>query len=133
MYLLDVSGHGVPSALLSVSVTYSLSARASLGSLITRLGKAGPQISAPKDVAGRLNELYPMASNNNHYFTLAFGILDLAERRVHCVTAGHPGPALQYLQHRCLIVGLECPDVRPVSARGIDEDVRVGCSRRLHA
>ncbi len=94
MYLLDVSGHGVPSALLSVSVTYSLSARASLGSLITRLGKAGPQISAPKDVAGRLNELYPMASNNNHYFTLAFGILDLAERRVHCVTAGHPGPAL---------------------------------------
>jgi sigma-B regulation protein RsbU (phosphoserine phosphatase) len=94
MYLLDVSGHGVPSALLSVSVTYSLSARASLGSLITRPGEAGHRISAPKDVAGRLNELYPMASNNNHYFTLAFGILDLVEKRLHCVTAGHPGPAL---------------------------------------
>jgi sigma-B regulation protein RsbU (phosphoserine phosphatase) len=89
-YVLDVSGHGVPAALLSVTATHSLS---------TATGPASPlrnpatrELFTPAEAAAILNSLYPMESNDGHYFTLALGILDADARRLRMVTAGHPGP-----------------------------------------
>ena len=42
----------------------------------------------------RLNALYPMASNGDHYFTMIYGLLDVRTRRLRFTVAGHPGPIL---------------------------------------
>jgi sigma-B regulation protein RsbU (phosphoserine phosphatase) len=112
LYVLDVSGHGVPAALLSVTVTRSLSRHGGEFSLVTTSGST-TQETSPAEVASRLNALYPMISNGGHYFTLMYGILDTATREFRFVCAGHPGPILahpeepdQHLQVPALPVGI---------------------------
>ncbi|MHC4217963.1 MAG: PP2C family protein-serine/threonine phosphatase [Planctomycetota bacterium] len=96
VYVLDVSGHGVPAALLSVSVTHSLSQRGTASSIITEPTDAqgGFTVTAPALVAERLNRQFPMADNANRYFTLVYGVLDTQTGRFRFVTAGHPGPLI---------------------------------------
>jgi sigma-B regulation protein RsbU (phosphoserine phosphatase) len=94
LYLLDVSGHGVPAALLSVTVTRSLHLRAGgVPSLVAGPG-ANPDAIDPAMVASRLNALYPMESNGDHYFTMIYGLLDVRTRRLRFTVAGHPPPIL---------------------------------------
>ena len=64
--------------------------------MITRPSDEPPgyTISDPADVAARLNELNPMASNDNHYFTMVFAIINIETRRVKYVNAGHLSPIL---------------------------------------
>lgn len=94
LYVLDVSGHGVPAALLSVTATRSLHPRAGgLASLVAGPG-ANPDPVDPAQVASRLNALYPMASNGNHYFTMIYGLLDVRTRRLRFTLAGHPAPVI---------------------------------------
>jgi serine phosphatase RsbU (regulator of sigma subunit) len=93
-YLLDVSGHGVPAALLSVTATRGLHPRAGgAPSLVAEPGP-NPQAVDPVQVASRLNALYPMSSNGDHYFTMIYGLLDVHSRRFRFTDAGHPGPIL---------------------------------------
>ena len=94
LYVLDVSGHGVPASLLSVVVTRDLQPQRGVASVVTKLNDSSDGIVAvdPADVAIRLNALYPMSSNGQHYFTLLYGILDTETGRFRFVCAGHPGP-----------------------------------------
>lgn len=92
LYLLDVSGHGVPAALLSVTAMRGLHPRTGgAASLVAGPGD-NPQAVDPAQVASRLNALYPMASNGGHYFTRIYGSLDVHTRRLRFTVAGHPGP-----------------------------------------
>lgn len=91
LYIVDVRGHGVPSALLSVSVTRSLEPTTDPSCLVTG---ADGTITAPGEVARRLNALYPKESNAELYFTMVYGVLDLETRCFRFVQAGHPGPIL---------------------------------------
>ncbi|MGO8691938.1 MAG: PP2C family protein-serine/threonine phosphatase [Thermoguttaceae bacterium] len=94
LYLLDVSGHGVPAALLSVTATRSLHPRAGgAPSLVAGPGMS-PDAVAPLLVASRLNTLYPMESNGDHYFTMVYGLLDVRTHRFRFTVAGHPAPIL---------------------------------------
>jgi sigma-B regulation protein RsbU (phosphoserine phosphatase) len=94
VYLLDVSGHGVPAALLSVTATRGLHPRA--GGAPSLVAGPGPNAQAvdPVQVASRLNSLYPMTSNGGHYFTMVYGLLDVHTRRLRFTVAGHPAPIL---------------------------------------
>jgi sigma-B regulation protein RsbU (phosphoserine phosphatase) len=93
-YLLDVSGHGVPSALLSVSIVHSLHPAPGPSSVIweAREDGAGFNLLAPSHVAERLNALYPIMENGGLYFTMIYGILDPGTRSLRLVMAGHPQP-----------------------------------------
>jgi len=94
LYLLDVSGHGVPAALLSVTATRGLQPGAGgTASLVAGPG-ANPDAVDPAQVASRLNALYPMTSNGGHYFTMIYGLLDVRSRRLRFTVAGHPRPIL---------------------------------------
>ena len=90
-YIVDVSGHGVSSALLAVSVSRSLEPSNDPSSLVT--GTRGT-ISGPAELAQRLNILYRMTGHGNHYFTMVYAVLDLRRRLLRFTTAGHPGPVL---------------------------------------
>jgi phosphoserine phosphatase RsbU/P len=89
-----VSGHGVPAALLSVTATRGLHPRAGAAASLVAGPGANPEAVDPVQVAARLNSLYPMESNGNHYFTLVYGLLDVHTRRFRFTIAGHPGPIL---------------------------------------
>jgi len=94
VYVLDVSGHGVPAALLSVTVSRSLSPHADHFSLVTEAGEDGRgfHIIPPTEVANRLNKVYPMDPEARLFFTIIYGVLDSETGEFRYVAAGHPGP-----------------------------------------
>lgn len=94
VYLLDVSGHGVPAALLSVTATRGLNHRGGGAASLVAGPGANPEAVDPALVASKLNSLYPMASNGDHYFTLVYGLLDIHTRRFRFTVAGHPAPII---------------------------------------
>ncbi|MBD2103037.1 SpoIIE family protein phosphatase [Leptolyngbya sp. FACHB-261] len=83
VYLLDVSGHGVGAALLSVSVINLLRSR----SLPVDFYK-------PDRVLVALNEAFPMADNDGLWFTLWYGVIDRKLKRLTYASAGHPPAVL---------------------------------------
>ncbi|HEY2585858.1 MAG TPA: SpoIIE family protein phosphatase [Tepidisphaeraceae bacterium] len=90
LYLLDVSGHGVPAALLSVTLSRMLQARPDQSSLVARAGEAGLEPRGPVEVATELNRRFPMDDHLEQYFTVLYGVLDLDTGLLRCVSAGHP-------------------------------------------
>ncbi len=96
MYVLDVSGHGVPASLLSVTLSRVLIPRRDPSCLFTRadlLAGVGA-LASPAEVANRLNRMFPMGDEGTQYFTLIYGIMDSQERTFRYVCAGHPAPIL---------------------------------------
>jgi sigma-B regulation protein RsbU (phosphoserine phosphatase) len=81
--VLDVAGHGVAAALLSVI----------LSQLLTRVaGGPGAGVVPPAEVVARLaRELTPEATAG-HTFSLLYGVLALDTGEFRFVSAGHPGP-----------------------------------------
>jgi sigma-B regulation protein RsbU (phosphoserine phosphatase) len=85
LYLLDVCGHGVGSALLSVSALNVLRAQ-SLPNVDFR---------DPPAVLGGMNASFQMGKQNELYFTLWYGVYDRQTRGLRHASAGHP-PALLF-------------------------------------
>ena len=102
VYLLDVCGHGVGPALLGVSAMNVLHSNA--------VPRRDMQDTA--GVIEGLNELFPMERHNDMFFTVWYGILDVARGRL-CWTGGghppallvHPDGSLQRLESQGLMVG----------------------------
>jgi sigma-B regulation protein RsbU (phosphoserine phosphatase) len=83
IYLLDVSGHGVGAALLSVSVTNTLRSQ-SLPDIDFR---------DCKQVLESLNAKFPSEENNDMFFTIWYGVYNKNTRELTYSSGGHP-PAL---------------------------------------
>lgn len=96
MYVLDVSGHGVPASLLSVTLSRVLIPRSDPACLFVRTdGSAGVgSLRSPAEVAMQLNQMFPMTEETRQYFTMIYGILDTRDRTFRYVCAGHPPPIL---------------------------------------
>src|SRR4051794_19060291 len=94
LYILDVSGHGVASALLSVTLSRLLSPPSEPSSVLIRYGdvRDGFDITPPAEVAARLNRLFPFDTATEQFATMVYGILDVATGEFRYVSAGHPGP-----------------------------------------
>ena len=94
VYALDVSGHGVPSALLSATLSHWLSPKQDQNTIFESVsGETGRQPVSPELVATRLNRLFPMNPEHPQYFTLFYGLLDIESNEFTYVSAGHP-PAI---------------------------------------
>jgi sigma-B regulation protein RsbU (phosphoserine phosphatase) len=91
LYIVDVCGHGVTAALLSVHVSRLFTQVDSPDSILRHEGQA---IEAPAAVAAHLNRLFSIEPGRDdlQYFTLLYGILDTKARRFDFTSAGHPGP-----------------------------------------
>jgi serine phosphatase RsbU (regulator of sigma subunit) len=83
LYLLDVCGHGVGSALLSVAVANTLRSGALRHTDFRR----------PEEVLGSLNEAYQMKDHGELYFTIWYGVYHQPTGRLRYASAGHP-PAI---------------------------------------
>ncbi|MBD2210032.1 SpoIIE family protein phosphatase [Calothrix sp. FACHB-156] len=84
IYLMDVSGHGVGSALLSVSVVNVLRSQS----------LPNTNFSQPKEVLYALNQAFPMSHHNDKYFTIWYGVYDRSKRQLVYASAGHPPAVL---------------------------------------
>ena len=84
IYLLDVCGHGVGAALLSISVVNVLRSES--------LPKVN--FKNPDEVLAGLNEAFPMESNHNMYFTMWYGIYQPSSRELKFASGGHPPAVL---------------------------------------
>ena len=80
MYLMDVSGHGIGSALLSVSVMNILKTE--------NLRKT--DFREPDQVLKRLNKIYQMTDHNDRFFTIWYGVYNKNTRLLKYANAGHP-------------------------------------------
>jgi len=94
VYVLDVSGHGTQAALLSVSLSRVLTPYTQQGGLL-KLGHNGTYaVPSPAEVAGELNQRFPVMRQSGQYFTFLYGIFDRRSRVLTFVSAGHPPPVL---------------------------------------
>lgn len=90
MFIVDVSGHGVPSSLLSVAVGRSLAPDAGDSSLLVRKTDANTRvITPPAEVLAELNRRFPMEGQGNLYFTMVYAILNLRTLELKYASAGH--------------------------------------------
>jgi sigma-B regulation protein RsbU (phosphoserine phosphatase) len=87
-FSIDISGHGISSAMLSMSLQSSLAFRRGLYEhpIQTEYIKEMPKI-----FANNLNILL-LESSTDHYLTMIFGIIDFQNNELHYVQAGHPHP-----------------------------------------
>ncbi|MBA4031218.1 MAG: hypothetical protein C0478_10070 [Planctomyces sp.] len=94
LYVLDVSGHGVASALLSVTMSRLLSPPSDPSSILVREGGVGErsEVTPPAEVAHHLNKLFPFDSATGQFATLVYGVLNTAAGKFRYVSTGHPGP-----------------------------------------
>ena len=83
-YLLDVCGHGVGAALLSVSVLNALRSQSL------------PQTDfrCPDQVLTALNKAFPMEQQNGKFFTIWYGVIDRQEKKMTYSGGGHPPSVL---------------------------------------
>lgn len=95
-YLLDVSGHGIPAAVKSMQLVQMFSDHSSSSIVFEgRLDADGQRIvSRPRDVVGRLNQLFQQTESDLSYFTMIYGVFNTSTRQVALCQAGHPSPLL---------------------------------------
>lgn len=79
-YLLDVSGHGVKSALLAVSILDTLRSH----------NLPNTDWSNPGAVLGALNRAYVSQRRDRLHFTIWYGVVDLKKGQLRYAAGGHP-------------------------------------------
>jgi len=92
VFVVDVSGHGVASSLLSVTIGRLLTPQVSSSSLLVRNqnGSKKPLVTPVAEVAAELNRRFPMEEQNGLYFTMVYGVLNLESLDFRYVSTGHP-------------------------------------------
>jgi len=84
LYLLDVCGHGVGSALLSITVANTLRSGALQNTDFRR----------PEEVLSSLNQAFQAENQNGLYFTIWYGVYHRQTGKLRYAAAGHPPPIL---------------------------------------
>ena len=126
MYVLDVTGEGVPAALLATTLSRALAPAADPTSVLAARSADGSaaRVREPAEVAQELNGRFSMREGKQ-YFTLAYGVLHLESRRLDFTSGGHPplihlqagrAPAMLYLEG--FPVGM-APESEPFQQRSV--------------
>jgi sigma-B regulation protein RsbU (phosphoserine phosphatase) len=107
LYMLDVCGHGVPAALISVAVSQFLNSGDGL------LGN-NCELVSPDIVLNKLDRAFPFERFDS-FFSIICMTIDLYEGLLTYSCAGHPPPVLmrsdgsmQILDHRVPSIGFGC-------------------------
>ena len=91
MFVVDVSGHGVPSSLMAVTVGRFLTPKVTDQSLLVRQAADGRVVIVrPAEVATQLNRLFQADEFSGLYFTIFYAVLHVPSGRLDYVSGGHP-------------------------------------------
>lgn len=96
LFSIDVSGHGITSALMTARLAGFLSGSTPDQNLaLEHCDRNGYSAKSPALVAEHLNNIVLDEMDTEHYFTLLLAHLDLNTGEVVATQAGHPHPAIQ--------------------------------------
>ncbi|MBL4915000.1 SpoIIE family protein phosphatase [Shewanella schlegeliana] len=135
IYLFDVSGHGVTSALMSFAIQQSISSNSASNSNVKRKKETDPFYSLrdPSEVLARLNRSYINQDDNNLYFTMVYAVLNTKSGLLNYAFAGHPPMIwLQKQQQQCLFIQQESFVVGMFDFADFQtEQVQLNCGDRI--
>lgn len=95
VYSIDVSGHGVASAMMTARLAGFLTGSSPEQNLAFQKGPRGGHVLLPPEaVAERFNRLMLEEIQAEQYFTMVFAVADRSARQISLVQAGHPHPML---------------------------------------
>lgn len=95
MYAIDVSGHGISSALMTARLAAYLSPGHPAMNLAMQEGPAGIfRASDPHAAVGRINERLLSDMQTDHYATMVLASLNLRTGQLRLCQAGHPHPII---------------------------------------
>lgn len=103
-YLLDVSGHGVPAAMLSASMSWMLS------NMMQNEGDndeilSRHQMLSPAKVLARLNNIFQEARTAGQYIAMIYGVFNCRSNRLTISQAGLPVPVYCNLKGVPIAIG----------------------------
>ena len=99
IYLIDVSGHGVGAAMLSVSIL----------NVLRQLALPGTDFGRPTEVLGRLNAMFQMEHHNGMFFTIWYGVYNRLDRTLLYSSGGH---------HPAYLVSADRKEHTPLATKG---------------
>jgi sigma-B regulation protein RsbU (phosphoserine phosphatase) len=100
MYIIDVCGHGVPSAMIAVSVSQVLNPLTGLLTKDTTCPAPPDPIVSPGAVMAELNRLFPF-DRFQKFFTISYVICHLPSGQIRYSSAGHPPPVVLRARGGC--------------------------------
>lgn len=115
--VLDVSGHGVPAAMVGVSARQALRPESGLVGRV--MGSGRFHAASPREVLRMLDAEFPF-SRFKKYFSIAYALLDAESGRLVCAAGGHPAPLL--LSAAGGVAPLACEG--PLPGVGLGDDFR---------
>lgn len=105
-YSIDVSGHGIASALLTARLASYLSEGSPTHNIALIERECGDHRRQPPEmVAAQLNTLLTKDMLSEHYFTMLFGYLDMTTGRVDFAQCGHPNAVVLNRSGRADFIG----------------------------
>jgi sigma-B regulation protein RsbU (phosphoserine phosphatase) len=106
LYALDVSGHGISSALMTARLAGYLSSAAPDQNVALCKNSEGKFVPRPpEEVVADLNNLVLDEMETEHYFTLMLAFVELETGQMLLLQAGHPHPAIQRADGRIEMIG----------------------------
>lgn len=99
-YLWDVAGHGIPAAMLSVTVSKMLALELTqrnlpfVSDMVAQVSHTSAAVQSPAIILEALNKAFQADDDSMQYFTMIYGILDTATGKGRIGQAGHPSPLL---------------------------------------
>jgi sigma-B regulation protein RsbU (phosphoserine phosphatase) len=120
-YQLDVSGHGIAAALLSITLSRILVPLEGSPSMRVSPVDGQLELAPPKEVVAELNARFQ--GEDEMYFTILYGILNVFTRELRFCQAGHPGPVLMRRQGPPVVLGLGGFPVGLIEGMTYDEKV----------
>lgn len=95
LFSIDVSGHGVASAMMTARLAGLLTGASPAQNLALRINDQGIRDAwPPRELAARLNRLMLDEIQVEQYFTMAYAEFDMATGKGTLVQAGHPHPVI---------------------------------------
>jgi sigma-B regulation protein RsbU (phosphoserine phosphatase) len=96
LYSIDVSGHGISSALITARLAGYLSSSSPEQNVAMQVYPDGShEHLEPREVVTRLNEIILDEMETEHYFTMLLADVDLETGKIVMAQAGHPHPLIQ--------------------------------------
>ena len=119
-YSIDVSGHGIASALLTARLASYFSDGSPTHNIALEMEEGGSyRCRPPEVVADELNALLLNDLRSEHYFTMLFGYLDLLTGDVELAQCGHPNAVLLPVGHGAEFFGEGGMPIGLISERSV--------------
>lgn len=132
-YSIDVSGHGITSAMMTARIgSYLSSAHPEQNVAMEKRFDRYYALIPPAEVAGALNTRLQADAGVEEYFTMAYGTADLGTGLVRLVQAGHPYPLLIRANGALEFVGSGGVPIGLIAGAGYEQiDLRMQPGDRL--